>query len=529
MKKPGSINIIDGDNKLLRSIACLEGESVLDAMTRNGISCRTDCGGRGTCGKCRIQVVRGYLDITPEDKLVLSDNELLQGIRLSCMAYPVMDCDIRLICEEEKKMNAVTAVITKAHIDDNAELCIGIDLGTTTLAFALADFKTGELVHAGSGINSQRSYGADVISRIKASNEGKREQLARIIRRDIVDKILMLLEASHIMPENVRAAAISGNTAMLHILRGYSCETLGIYPFTPVNLDAEVIMLKELIPGNGYERCLPGKLNEIPVTLLPGISAFIGSDITSGLMACGYAKTEKPCLFIDLGTNGEIAIGCRDRVLVTSTAAGPAFEGVNISCGIGSIPGAISSVDIRHGRINYRTINDMPPKGICGSGVFELVSELLDEGIIDRTGLLAGKYFKSGFNITGAEGTDSGIFLTQKDIRQFQLAKAAIRTGIELLIKGYGIEYEQIDTVYLAGSFGCFLNVNKAANVGMLVPELAGRVKAAGNSSLTGAIRYLTDKDAGAEIEHIRAVSEELHLSYKEEFNELFVRHMSFD
>jgi uncharacterized 2Fe-2S/4Fe-4S cluster protein (DUF4445 family) len=528
MRKEYSVIIIDHDNKIRESLACIEGETLLDAMTRHGISCRSDCGGRGTCGKCRIQIVRGHLDITPEDGQVLSDSELEQGIRLSCMAHPVMDCDIRLIFDNETRMDAVTADITGVNNEDIDALCIGIDLGTTTLAFALADIKTGSVIHTGSRLNSQRMYGADVISRINASNEGKREQLAKIISQDIADGIYTLLEEARIKPEKIKKAAISGNTAMLHMLMGYSCEGLGRYPFTPVTLDREVINLKDLLRGNGYDKGLPDSLNGIPVTLLPGISAFIGADIASGLMACGYANADKPCLFIDLGTNGEMALGSRNKILAASTAAGPAFEGVNISCGIGSVPGAISSIDIRDGKPSCRTINDMPPKGICGSGVCELVSELLDAGYIDSTGLLAGEYFKSGFTITGTEDTDSIITFTQKDIRQFQLAKAAIRTGIELLLSGYGIEYDQIDTVFLAGGFGFHLNALKAANVGMLVPELAGKVKAVGNSSLAGALRFLTDKEAAFEIEHIRNVTEELHLSQEERFNEMFVKYMSF-
>ncbi|MDD4112323.1 MAG: ASKHA domain-containing protein, partial [Herbinix sp.] len=323
---------------------------------------------------------------------------------------------------------------------------------------------------------------------------------------------LYILQRQGINFELIKKIVISGNTTMIHLLMGYPCDGLGSYPFTPVNLG--------LI--NTFTDDLFDIANRIPVMILPGISVFVGADITAGLLANGIDREDKPCLFIDLGTNGEMAVGNRDKILVTSTAAGPAFEGGNISCGIGSVSGAICHVTFEKGQLSYDTINAQPAVGICGTGVIELVSELLDEGIIDWTGLLMDPYFDEGYEIAGMK-------FIQKDIRELQMAKSAIRAGVDILVGRFGISYEQIDKVYIAGGFGYHLDIDKAINIGLLPKALVNKARAVGNTSLSGAIDALIDSDANARMNHIVSTSEEIHLSNEEDFNDLFVKYMSFD
>lgn len=497
------------------------GVSLLDAMRQQGISLRAECGGRGTCGKCRIKLLEGELDITSSDRAVFTPKELEEGYRLSCRAYPKVDCAIRMEGHSEKDFDVIASrwsepLVPNKYADE--EYGIAIDIGTTTLALSLVGMNSRATIKTYTTVNRQRAYGADVISRIKASNEGKKEQLRDSIRKDLLEGIHEMIDTTGVVPEQIRTIAIAANTTMLHLLMGYSCGTLGRYPYTPVNISLSRLSFYEVFGVKDYEA---------EVILLPGISTYVGADIVAGLLACRYDQAKRPCLFIDLGTNGEMAVGSRNEILVCSTAAGPAFEGGNISCGTGSVAGAISSVAIREGRVTYQTIQDKAPLGICGTGVVELAHELMKAGWMDETGLLCDPYFEYGLEV--AAGMDGKVItLLQKDIRELQLAKAAIRAGIEVLLKKAGIAYDDIETVYLAGGFGYKIDVNKAVAIGLLPAKLSRKIKAVGNSSLEGAIEYLYCQEAKDRLEQLLKIASEIQLSEEEEFQELYIEHMNF-
>jgi uncharacterized 2Fe-2S/4Fe-4S cluster protein (DUF4445 family) len=534
-------------------VAGSENESLLESMIRQNIPCRSDCGGRGTCGKCKVQVIQGDLNITVQDQKVFSQEELERGYRLSCKAYPTKDITIKRITEDETGMEVVTESLSSPSIPtlSSAEegYAIAIDLGTTTLAISLVDRKDRSIVTTYTATNPQRVYGADVISRIMASNEGKKEQLQAVINEVLVEGILSVITQAGIEASRIMKIAIAGNTTMGHLFMGYSCETLGVFPFSPVNIATTEVTLKDILTDafkeklrstDDFERI--AILQEVPLILLPGISTFIGGDILAGLSFCGFHTMKNPCLLIDLGTNGEMALGNQERILVTSTAAGPAFEGVNIKNGIGSVPGAISGISIQEKEVFITTIGNKPPVGICGTGVIEIASELLKVGLMDETGLLIEEYFEEGFpiclktkekglednNAEQSQNPGNKVVFTQKDIRELQLAKAAIRAGVEILIKNYGITQEQIDKVYLAGGFGFKLNIDKAIHIGLLPEEFRDRIIVVGNSSLAGAITYLTELDTEERMEQILSVSEEIHLSNEDDFYELYLNYMSF-
>jgi len=519
LQRPGTKDIV--------MIECSESESILKAMVKQEILYRSDCDGRGTCGKCRIRLITGKLDITIQDKKIFTPNELKQGFRLSCQAYPREDCEVLLLSEDETNYDIISENrIIQSDSEDLVEAgrnkledkyIIGIDLGTTTLAVSLVNAPSKKILRTYTAINNQRIYGLDVISRMKASNEGKRELLRDIIRKNLLDGIQAVIAKEGIEYHDLIKIVITGNTTMGHLLLGYSCETLGVFPFTPIDTQMITMKFSEIfsIDRKGFE-----SLENIPIIIMPGISTFVGGDIVAGLFACGFDFNDKPSILIDLGTNGEMAIGCKDSILVTSTAAGPAFEGGNISGGVGSIAGAISHVSIESNKINYQTIGDKDPIGICGTGVVEIVSELFKEDIIDETGLLTPEYFEEGYIITDS------IRFTQKDIRELQLAKAAVRAGVEILTSCYGTTYEQIDTVYLAGGFGYRIDLEKAIHIGLLPEGFRGKIISVGNSALAGAIKYGTEDASKERINHILSVSKEIYLSNQQDFNNLYMEYM---
>lgn len=309
---------------------------------------------------------------------------------------------------------------------------------------------------------------------------------------------------------------------------GYSCETLGVYPFEPVNISTIETDFEALFAEVREEK---GECKEdvsIPVILLPGISTYVGADISAGLLSCGFDRSETVNVLIDLGTNGEMAIGNRDKILVTSTAAGPAFEGGNISCGMGSVPGAICQVEMNGTDVTCQTIGEKPPLGLCGTGVIETAYELLKEEWIDESGMLDEDYFDEGF-VLGKTPAGEKISFTQKDVREIQLAKAAVRAGLETLMLRYGVTCNDIGTLYLAGGFGFHLNLEKAAGIGLIPKELQNRAEAVGNSSLGGAAAWLTEPGAAERMERIVAVSEEVQLGSDKDFNQFYMDEMFFE
>ena len=516
-------------------------ETLLEAMTRQGIPYRADCGGRGTCGKCRIRVTNGNLKPTIQDEKIFSPEELKAGYRLACKAVPKGEATVVLCGVSEQNMKSVAEnrlgndITDKTMINENSEhsimaaqvqtreYIIAIDLGTTTLAFLLSEASSGTILSTYTHMNPQRAYGADVISRIKASVDGKGNALQAVIQKALLHGIQEVIKQSGVTPEAVTQLAIAGNTTMIHLLLGYSCETLGVYPFLPVNNNTHRLSFGELFTGDGE---LLQSMKQAPVLILPGVSAFIGGDIVAGLAVCGFHSSENISLLIDLGTNGELALGNRDKLLVASTAAGPAFEGGNISCGTGSIPGAVSHVEIEEDNIRYETIASKEPLGICGTGVIELAAELYRNGMIDETGLLCEKYFSLGYPVE-YQGKTAFTFL-QKDIRELQLAKAAVRAGVEVLLSHYGITYEQVDRVYLAGGFGYYLDMEKAIRIGLLPEEWKDRITAVGNSSLAGAEQSARSREYVTLLEKLAKKAQEVQLSLTPDFNELYLRYISF-
>lgn len=384
------------------------------------------------------------------------------------------------------------AVISDFGYDAKKACGVCLDIGTTTIA--AVRLENGSVTAAHSEINRQRRFGADVLSRIEAANRGRGDELRSIMEYQLKSCI------NAVEGENERIIA-AANTTMVSLLMGYDCTSLGTYPFRAQNLD----------------KCICGDIE-----LIGGISAFVGGDIVSGLYMCGFDMSSDICLFVDLGTNGEMAIGNKNGILCTSAAAGPAFEGGRLSCGTGSVEGAVSAVDIdKSGRIGIKTIGGKKACGLCGTGVVELTAELLKNGYIDSTGRMEDR-------LSGVFRLTDEVYFTQKDLREIQTAKGAIRAGIELLIAESGVSESDIKTVYIAGGFGQRLNIVKACRIGLLPERFMGRYRAVGNSSLGGCVKILDNDDGFERTELIRSISNDFALAENEKFTDEYIKYMDF-
>lgn len=508
---PKKITVLLEDTN--KEILVKENQSIMEAMFMNDIYVPAICGGRGSCGKCGIYVIQGDVPISKEDRNFFTNEQLENGKRLSCKAYPKTDCIISLkISEDNFEIltnydNKQIKKDTNFKKNDNVHKVI-VDIGTTTIAMQRIDSITGEIFDTFTTINKQRTYGADVITRMQASNEGQLEKLKEIIRKQLSLGLKGIIEKSD---NKISEIIVAGNTTMVHLFMGYSCEKLGVFPYEAYNL----YTIKTTFDG-------------LPLTILPGISTFVGADITAGILACNMDIESKISILIDLGTNGEMVIGNKDKLYVTSTAAGPAFEGGNISCGIGSINGAICNVKMENKEISLiTTIGGTPPIGICGTGVLEIVSELLKEGLIDDTGLLEDEYFDTGFLIATLQN-ENNIYLSQKDIREIQLAKSAVRAGLETLLLRYEVTYKDIDKLYLAGGFGYQMDIKKAISIGLFPKELKDKIIPIGNSSLNGCNQYATKENQKERAKKICDYAQEIPLSNDKDFNKLYTEYMFF-
>lgn len=521
-----------------RNIRVRKSESLLHAFREHDVFLAAVCGGRGTCGKCKVRFLEGATEPSEADVEFFTERELGEGWRLACRVYPQRDCIVLLEQREDeffvladeidKETDTLGMGQTGAKDRDTLEkgkpgdgkdegrlYGIAADIGTTTIAMQLVKLSDGGIADVYTAINRQRAYGADVISRIEASNSGRGDELKKSILSDLEKGIRALTKN---VPGQVVRMVISANTTMVHLLMGYSCEALGVYPFTPVNIHTIHTTGRELF-GDA-----PVEVQEIEITVCPGISAYVGGDITAGLFALEFGSREKPSLLIDLGTNGEMAIGNRERILTASTAAGPAFEGGNIVCGTGSIPGAVCGLSIEGGKAYLETIGGKKPAGICGTGVVETVYELLKKEMVDETGRMEDPLFEEGFLLS----QEGDIRFYQKDVRELQLAKSAVRAGLETLLLKYGITYDEVEHIYIAGGFGCQMDVHKAVGIGLFPAVCEGKIVAVGNTSLKGAVKYLIDDGAQEETERLVGTAEEVSLSDSREFQEFYMEYMCF-
>lgn len=524
-----TMKIFVKDQNKKTTIEIFNKSSILKILKENNIYIDAPCNGNGKCGKCKVYATGNLNDITPVEEKLLSQEEIDASIRLACMTYPTGDCEVKLINNNSYSVQtdgtSVKYDINSRISSDNA-VGIAVDIGTTTVACYFYELKTGKLLYTASGLNEQRSFGADVISRIEScmnENDG-RQLLKNSIVYELNEFIDEFSSKTKIKSCNIKDAFIAGNTVMLHLLCGLDASSIAVSPFTPSSLFGNDINAKTL----GLEIS-----DDANVYIADCVASYVGGDITAGLLSCDADKFEKPCIFIDIGTNGEMALGDKNGFVCCATAAGPAFEGAHIKYGVGGINGAISKVYIENNEIKCSTINNVKPIGICGSGLIDAISCMLELEIIDETGRLdedeiPDKYADRLKDDEFIIDTESGISITQKDIREVQLAKSAIAAGINTLLYKSGLKINDIDKVIVAGGFGSFIDKKSACDIGLLPKEKLDSTHAIGNAAGMGAIKALLSQTELKKIKTITAMCDYFELSGDSFFQDEYVEQMMF-
>lgn len=459
-----------------RRVTVDAGTTLLQAQIAAGLRPDAPCGGKGTCGKCRVT---------------------LEGREVLACQTPV-DRDMVVFTAREEGVRILTAgQAVQAKPDGADEYALAFDIGTTTVVAYLLDGHSGALLAQGSCMNPQSQYGADVISRIQYALEGDGKALSGCIRAAMEQLAAEVAAKAGITVEKITASAIVGNTAMHHLLLGIDPSPLVTPPYMPAVREA---------------------MERDSARILPNIAGFVGGDTVGCMVATRFDQLEELTLLIDIGTNGEMVLGNRERRIACSTAAGPAFEGARISCGMRGADGAVDHVFLENGAVAYHVIGEGEPVGLCGSGLLDLVAVLLDAEILDESGYLEDREYRLCRNVV----------LTQKDIREVQLAKAAIRAGIELLAQKLGVRVEEIRKVYLAGAFGSYLNPASACRIGMIPPVLLDRIEAIGNAAGEGAKLCALSREDFAYSQKLAKETEFLELASLPQFQDCYVDALEF-
>lgn len=437
------------------------------------------------------------------------------GEVLSCRYFPEEDIEIQLPGKEESNilvhqteyLEDVPFVKDQEAAYEGKAYGAAIDIGTTTIVIYFLNMNSGEIEKISSFLNPQTAYGSDIITRITycQENMGGLEHLQKVITASLNDAISDFSTEKKSGPGDIRKLVVAGNNTMLHILLGVDPLPLALAPFRPSFVESQ------------FRR---GKLSELLLNddagliTLPSVSAFVGADIVSGL---AVLKTDfRRYLFLDIGTNGELALVDGNRILACATAAGPAFEGANLSCGMAAVTGAVSHF-YSDGR--FEVIGNGEPEGICGSGIIDIVAYMLRNSIIDTTGLLRGE-----FKI----GKGGNVVVTQQDIREIQLAKSAIYSGMKILLQRAGMTFGDLDALFLAGGFGNYINISSAIEIRLLPVEMQGKIFPVGNSAVAGALQYLKNPEFGQRIKGVQEICEYVELSDAEEFAAEFAMNMDF-
>ena len=483
----------------------LQGTKLQTCLFEHGVE--FPCGGEGRCKGCRIRITQGTLKPVREELALLTNQEISEGWRLACCHTAESNITLELAQWEIK----VLTDHSDFHFDAKEGHGIAIDLGTTTIAAQLLSLKEGTVLGVHTDLNAQAQYGADIMSRIQfAMNGNGGEVLSQAIRNQIILMIRSLHVTSGIPISDLREVVIVGNTVMHHLFCNIDINPLAHYPFESNHLGSQTIELGMM----GIED------SNAKIRFLPCLGGFVGSDILAGIYATGMPNENDVFCLIDLGTNGEIVIGNKERFLCASTAAGPAFEGARISMGMRAITGAISSVINDAGKFSCMVLGNSEPKGICGSGLVDAIATALDIGLIHSSG-------KINKPLNRIALTES-VFLEPLDIRELQLAKGAIAAGIKILAKQYGVQLDQIKHVYLAGAFGNYINRASAIRIGLLPFQLE-QIIPSGNTALLGAKMALFQKDdTVAWDQAICKKTQHINLSLDPAFQDIFAEEMRF-
>ena len=572
------------------------GSTLLELLLEQKCFVDNPCNGKGVCGKCRVKILNGNVSEPCATELkLLSEAELKTGVRLSCLVRPTEDLEVELL-QKERKHEVLTSGYVPAfdfdtdfrkqiieirkptlvdqtpyedqikeqtgasyvsfgalrnaafipgiataviHDDtvigveagDTTEILYGvaIDIGTTTVVCALIDMVSGKELANASMINAQKHFGLDVLTRITYQIEHKETGVADL-QKAIVDSINAMIDEickkADVLKENINEISVGANCTMMHTLLGVDATPIGKAPYAPMFVGAKDIKASEI----GVKASEGARLY-----CLPSVSAYIGADIVAGAYVCELQKQKENVLFIDIGTNGEIVLSKGGELLCCSCAAGPALEGMNISCGMRAAEGAIEDVKITESGIELKVIGGQEPIGICGSGILTVVKELLRVGLVRKEGAFIKKnkldesdYRYNMIQMNGIKREfimvdgEEKLLITQGDVRQVQLAKGAILSGFIALLNKAGITMDDLDKVMIAGQFGAHLPAESLIGTGILPEEVKDKLVYVGNSSKTGAYMALMSKKAKKEMEELASHMDYMELGATDNYERLF-------
>jgi len=609
------LNILPADQwiKVRRDLILME------ALQRAGIDLENECGGMGTCGKCKVRIVTALGPPDEQEKALLSKKELERGQRLACririrksivvytdespselemiqilkhgqtpdvtldpliekhtvqvapptIEHPESDFHrLRIALGEPYAQMRITARCLgslyramrrngfrgEALIHRNCMLSweppdsvrgrfgMIFDIGTTTLVGKLIDMAQGREVGVISRLNSQSRYGSNVINRVQYVREkkGGLKRMRELLIGDLNLITRRLLETNNLAAEDIFIAVAAGNTTMQHFLLGLDPSGIAEAPFAPVI--TEGVTFRTAALGLDFHP-------DAMLYVMPARSGYIGGDLISFILASGAAdENDRMILGLDFGTNGEIFLGNRHRMLTCSAAAGPALEGARISRGMMARAGAIESVSVKNNRLQYNVVGNIKAKGLCGSGLVDLVAVLLHYGVIDTEGLLSPDHIHEAddlyrsrvlprkdtpvydFLVAGRYQSfnKKPILLTQMDVRELQLAKAAVAGGVQVLMQRMGVKAQDIDVIYLAGALGNYVNPYSAMRIGLIPTIDAEKIISLGNAASSGARLALLSKLHWNKATAIARQIDHIELSVQPEFQECFIQAMDF-
>ena len=533
-------------------VTCARGERLMEVARRHGVRIASDCGGRGYCRSCAVRIEGVVSEANAADASDFSAKEVEAGWRRACQVRLSGSCTIHVPLHSRASLvplgqddgPAVVPIHAPVLVSGPREgfwshgdhlvgpvaggraLGLAVDLGTTNIAAALIDMSSGHVVATGAGENPQSIFGADVISRLTLAIHDS--AAAREMQRVAVQAIAELagkLAGGGV--ESIAEVAVVGNSVMQHLLLGLPLDSLASAPYRPYILHDTDILCSDL----GLKMAFGARLY-----VGPDIAGFVGSDHVAALLEILVEPPPGRWLLMDIGTNTEISVFDSGELCSTSCASGPAFEGGMLSCGMRAAPGAVTGVHIENGKLDLETIGHAEAAGICGSGVVSLLSELVRSGAINARGRLSAAFpgvreqaHKREFLLANhRENGALPLVFTQDDIRAVQLAKAAIRTGLELLLAETGVGEGAVDRLIIAGAFGKFLDVNAAMAIGLLPPAFAGRIVQVGNAAGAGVRRLLVCARARERARSLARETQYLELATHPAFHHTFARRATF-
>lgn len=514
---------IGGGNGLF--VEAEHGERLSKVLLDAGVAVALPCNGAGRCGGCGVRI-SGEIGVSDADGGFFTQKQLAEGWRLCCRAQVSADITVYLPRDGEGRILGARETADAAFLPEEAlaALCASplgaaVDIGTTTVALALYDLKTGAMIGQEAGMNRQRGFGADVVSRLEFGRtpEGKRALQEAILSQigDMAREACVRLGRG---TGEIVHMVLTGNTVMMHMALGKDYSGLEKAPFLPGYTEGFDLPASAL----GLD------FHEKAQVSAPGVAgAYVGADVLCAFLAAGMDRQEELCVLYDIGTNGEMMLSGRDGIFACATAAGPAFEGERIAFGMGAFHGAIDSVVIDP-FVRCGIIGGGSAAGICGSGILDAAFALLRAGLMDSSGALADTPMLTRYRGEKALALTPKVFFTQSDVRQVQLAKGAIAAGMRRLMEQAGVLEQEVSKVYIAGGFGNYMNLTSACGIGLIPKEWQGKVRYVGNGALNGAAAILLNRGNKRRLELLRERVSVIELSGDERFSELFMREMEF-